>query len=96
MHADAFYYIVYFLIFAAVNDYTPVIALPVTFSAGSVVNSESCFDVDLASDTLVEGNEFFFLGMVPASPLVTVDDNLDEATVTILDLDRKPRTSDKN
>lgn len=60
-----------------------------TFSAGSLVGDEICFDVILESDNFVEGSEFFFIDMVAVTPLVTVDDNLDQATVTILDLTRK-------
>ena len=74
----------------AISDYSPTL-MPstLTFPAGSVVNNETCFDIVLESDNLVEGSEFFFIDMVAVTSLVTVDDNFDQANILILDLTRK-------
>ena len=59
----------------------------VTFSAGKTRKS---FDVKITDDTLVEGNEKFFLSVDQSSlPSNVIISNHSQTTVTILDNDCK-------
>ena len=57
-----------------------------TFSAGSNIGSTVCFDVSLLTDSVVEGQEFFFLSLTSSDGLITISSTQSSATVNIVDI----------
>ena len=71
-------------------DYSTVLnPSTLTFGAGSIIGDTACFDVSLLTDTVVEGQEFFFLSLTSSDGLVTINSGQSRATVNINDLTRK-------
>lgn len=58
-----------------------------------MAGTTQCFNVTVLPDDLVEGVEDFFLNVVAASALVTVDSATNQATVNILDDDSRSHSS---
>ena len=71
----------------AISDYNPT-PFPVflQFPAGSMAGTEVCFDLDLESDTIVEGPESFTVRISPVGALLSTIPGQDEAEVIINDL----------
>ena len=68
-------------------DYSTVLTPSIlTFGAGSIIGNTACFDVSLLTDSVVEGQEFFFLSLTSSDGLVTISSGQSSATVNIVDI----------
>ena len=73
--------------FTAQSDFSPVSAT-VTFFPDTPPGSTQCFSVSIIDDTILESEESFSLQLLALNPtVVSIEDEKDRTTVTIVDND---------
>lgn len=72
---------------ANVDYSTTLLPSVLIFPVGSAAGDTQCFDVAIIDDDVLEEVEDFFLNVVSVSPLVTVNQAANQATVNIISND---------